>query len=119
MTDRRLADGKTAPWAPAAWQSYRLKRVVWSTFAGETQALADGLGHTERLACHLGELIGGEVNLKRRQDMLARFNIQAIVDCESVYDHLQAFTSPNSVSDKRVAIDLVIIRETLQRLNAN
>ena len=50
--------------------------------------------------------------------MLARFNIQAFVDCKSVYDHLQAFTSPNSVSDKRVAIDLVIIRETLQRLSA-
>ena len=41
------------PWAPALWKSYRLKRVVRSTFAGETQALSDGLGHAEWLGCRL------------------------------------------------------------------
>ena len=35
---------------------------------------------------------------------------------KSTYDHLQTFASPGSVGDKRVAIDLVIVRETLQRI---
>ena len=47
---------------------------------------------------------------------LQRFQIQAIVDCKSIYDHLQQFASPGSVSDKRVAIDLIIVKEALQRI---
>eukprot|EP00435_Cladocopium_sp_Y103_P001390 s2644_g1.t1 len=46
-----------------------------------------------------------------------RFQIQAIVDCKSIYDHLQNFSSPGSVTDKRVAIDLVIVKETLSRVH--
>ena len=116
ITTDALEDGRTAPWTPAAWKSYRLKRVVGSTFAGETQVLADGLGHAEWLACHLVEMIDGVINLGKRHEVLHRFSIQAVVDCKSVYDHLQTFSSPNSVGDKRVAIDLVIIRESIRRI---
>ena len=42
-----------------------------------------------------------------------------IVGCKSIYDHLQSYASPGSVGDKRVAIDLVIVRETLQRLHGS
>ena len=34
MTDPNLESGQTAKWSPATWKSYRLKRVVGSTFAG-------------------------------------------------------------------------------------
>ena len=112
-----LQQGKQAPWAPAAWKSYRLKRVVGSTFAGETQALMDGLGHAEWIGCHLAEGIFPNFSLHDRSRFLKQFDLQAVVDCKSVYDHLQQYASPGSVSDKRVAIDLVIIRETLQRIH--
>ena len=48
--------------------------------------------------------------------MISEFKLQAIVDCKSIYDHLQNYASPGSVGDKRVAIDLVIVRETLARI---
>ena len=115
-TDAPPEDGRTAPWTPAAWKSYRLKRVVGSTFAGETQVLADGLGHAEWLACRLVEMIDGVINLGKRHEVLHRFSIQAVFDCKSVYDQLRTFSSPNSVGDKRVAIDLVIIRESVRRI---
>ena len=117
-TDRKLQQGEAAPWGPATWKSYRLKRVVGSTFAGETQVLMDALGHVEWLACHLAEACDPKFSLKNREEHLSRFGVQAIIDCKSVYDHLQNYASPGTVSDKRVAIDLVIIRETLQRLGA-
>lgn len=98
------------------WKSYRLKRVVGSTFAGEAQALADGLGHTEWLACHLAELKSPTFSLGSRQDHFKEFGIQAITGCKSVYDHLQTYASPGSITDKRVAIDLVIVKESLKRL---
>ena len=116
ITTKALKDGQPAPWSPAVWKSYRLKRVVGSTFAGETQALADGLGHTEWLACHLAELKHQTFALAERSEYFQEFGIQAITDCKSIYDHLQAYASPGSVGDKRVAIDLVIVKESLKRL---
>ena len=47
FTNRDMARGEQSPWSPAAWRSYRLKRVVGSTLAGETQALSDGIGHLQ------------------------------------------------------------------------
>ena len=117
VTNDLLQQGKQAPWSPAAWRSYRLKRVVGSTFAGESQALMDGLGHAEWIGCHLAEAIFPNFSLQDRGQFLKKFELQAVVDCKSVYDHLQQYASPGSVSDKRVAIDLVIIRETLQRIH--
>ena len=116
VTTDELHAGKPAPWSPCVWKSYRLKRVAGSTFAGESQVLSDGLGHAEWIACHLAEAKNFDFSLTRRETMLGEFKLQAIVDCKSIYDHLQNFASPGSVSDKRVAIDLVIVRETLARM---
>ena len=116
VTTEALKSGIPAPWSPAVWKSYRLKRVVGSTFAGETQALADGLGHTEWLACHLAELKFPKFQLSSRHEYFKDFGIQAITDCKSIYDHLQKYASPGTITDKRVAIDLVIVKESLKRL---
>jgi len=119
VTNGNLQLGKPSPWAPALWKSYRLKRVVGSTFAGESQVLMDGLGHAEWIACHLAEAKHHDFSLAEREKFMKGFGLQAIVDCKSIYDHLQHYSSPGSVGDKRVAIDLIIIRETLQRLHGS
>ena len=119
VTNDNLRSGKPAPWAPITWKSYRLKRVVGSTFAGESQVLMGGLGHAEWIACHLAEAKYRDFSLAEREKYMESFGLQAIVDCKSIYDHLQSYASPGSVGDKRVAIDLVIVRETLQRLHGS
>ena len=116
ITTDEMQAGKPAPWSPCAWKSYRLKRVVGSTFAGESQVLTDGLGHAEWISCHLAEAKYADFSLPKRDQFLSDFKLQAIVDCKSIYDHLQNYASPGSIGDKRVAIDLVIIRETLKRV---
>ena len=105
VTDDNMRLGKPDPWSPAAWKSYRLKRVVGSTFAAETQVLSDGLGHAEWLACHLSEAKHRDFEVKHREKYLSEFQFQAAVDCKSMYDHLQSFAYPGCISDKRVAID--------------
>ena len=116
VTTDALQEGRPAPWSPATWKSYRLKRVVGSTFAGETQVLTDGLGHAEWIGCHLAEVKHHEFSLSDREKFLHEFKLQAVTDCKSIYDHLQNYAHPGSVSDKRVAIDLVIMKETMRRL---
>ena len=116
ITNDDMQAGKPAPWSPCAWKSYRLKRVVGSTFAGESQVLTGGLGHAEWISCHLAEAKHHDFSLAKRDEFLSDFKLQAIVDCKSIYDHLQNYASPGSIGDKRVAIDLVIVRETWKRV---
>ena len=116
VTTEALQEGNPAPWSPAAWKSNRLKQVVGSTFAGETQVLMDGEGHAEWIGCHLAEMKHFSFSLKRREEFLHELKLQAITDCKSIYDHLQNYAHPGSVSDKRVAIDLIIVKETMKRL---
>ena len=113
ITTDEMQAGKPAPWSPCAWKSYRLKRVVGSTCAGESQVLTDGLWHAEWIACHLAEAKHHDFSLSKRDEFLSGFKLQAIVDCKSIYDH---HASPGSIGDKRVTIDLVIVRETSKRV---
>lgn len=114
ITNSNLEAGHEAPWSPATCKSYRLKRVVGSTFAGETQVLSDALGHSEWIGCVLMEAKHSSFSLESRTQFLQELRIQAI---KSIFDHLQAFASPSSVADKRVAIDLVLIRDVLSRVS--
>ena len=52
VTDDRLAKRELAPWGPLIWRSHRMRRVVGSTLAAETQSLLNGLGHAEWIAAH-------------------------------------------------------------------
>ena len=40
---------------------------------------------------------------------------QGVKDCKSVYDHITGGSSPSTVGDRRVAVDMVIVREGLSR----
>ena len=91
--------------------------LVGSTFSGGSQVLMDGLGHVEWLGCHLAEVRFKHFSVEQREKFLQEFKTQAIVDCKSICDHVHSLASPGSVSDKGVAIDLVI-KETLQRVGA-
>ena len=55
VTDDRLASGELAPWSPLIWRSHKMRRVVGSTLAAETQSLLNGLGHAEWIAAHFAE----------------------------------------------------------------
>ena len=38
-----------------------------------------------------------------------------VTDCRSLYDHLSAVGSPSTLQDKRSAIDVLIIRESVRK----
>ena len=118
VTDDRLAKGELAPWSPLIWRSHRMRRVVGSTLAAETQSLLNGLGHAEWIAAHFAEARFPDFDVTKRSFFLRHFQIQCIVDAKSLYDHLVSLSSPSSVEDKRCGFDLVISRQCMQRLGA-
>lgn len=86
---------------PIYWQSKRIRRVVKSTLSAEALALLDCLEAAVYLARILQE-ISGCGNLK----------IRSFVDNKSLVDSLH---SSRSVDDKRLRIDIAVLRGMLER----
>ena len=117
-TNKDMEKGLCAPWAPAVWRSYRVRRVVNSTLSGESSCLIDGLGHLEWLLSFFAFGFFRGFTLENRDRFIGKFQAVAVIDCKSVYDHICKIGSPSGVVDKRCAIDLAIAKESLSRLSA-
>ena len=88
-----LARGELAPWSPLIWRSHKMRRVVGSTLAAETQSLLNGLGHAEWIAAHFAEARFPIFDVAQRSIFLRHFQIQCVVDAKSLYDHLISLSS--------------------------
>ena len=116
FVDRTLNDDKESPWSPFAWKSYKLPRVVASTLAGEAQAFATASGVAEWVSLMLLEALQGRLDLKASSATPKdRVPIVGITDCKSLYDAAHSVSSPSKLDDKRVAIDMAIIRQSVER----
>lgn len=86
--------------SPIEWQSVRIRRVVRSTLAAETLAMADALDAAILIQAMWKEMIGSNVE------------IVGITDCRSLFD---AVNSTKAVSDKRLRIEISMLREMQER----
>ena len=122
-----LASGDRTPVSVLAWRSSKLKRRVSSTLAGETLALSAAIAEIEWFQGLMRDVLHGDlvqsrdtvpspfVSLLRApvspHERLAQMHV---VDAKSCYDALQKMGS-SSARDRRTAIELAIIAETLAK----
>lgn len=115
LTDSRMSEGVDAPLSIIGWKSHRLPRVVSSTLGGEAQSFASTSGIVECCSLILAEALDGPFPLSHVDDVLGRRPPIGLTDCSSLYDHLITLGSGGVLDDKRVAIDIAIIRQSIQR----
>ena len=77
-----------APWSPFVWRSYKMKRVVSSTLAAETQSILNALGHAEWIAVHLAEMLCYNFAVDRRLEAIHCVRLLCLVDAKSLYVQL-------------------------------
>ena len=82
------------------WTSTKIKRVVRSTFSGETLAMVAAMDRGIILRHMLQQLMYGLVN------------ITLYTDCKSLYDHIHAIN--NNITEKRLLIDINQIKQNLE-----
>ena len=87
--------------APIAWQSKRIKRVVKSTLAAETLSLVEAADASFWLQSVLNEILGTN-----------KFNIECRSDSQSLCN---AIRSSTALSEKRLTVDIAILREMLSK----
>ena len=99
-----LLVGESGKFSPIWWNSKKIRRVVRSTLAAETLALAEGIDNGIFLCTLLAELMYGKSDP-------TTFPIECYTDCKSLYEALK---SAKSVSEKRLRLDISSITELLE-----
>lgn len=130
FVDKCLESNQPSNWSPFAWKSYRLPRVVSSTLSAEAQSFSTASAIAEWMALMIAEAKHGffdlrsmsqvektpiVASLKKEECVPDLEPIVGISDCKSLYDHLTSMSSVSKVDDKRVAIDLAILRQCVSR----
>ena len=102
--------GKPGCFSILDWKSKAGQRVCRSTFAAETQACIEGAEAGQHVRALYETLVCGE--LVRVED--SRIPMLCLSDCRSLYDHVHKQGIPRVPSDRRLAVDLAALRQTLK-----
>ena len=128
LTAERLPEGNRAVRAtPITWRSSKLKRKVFSTFGGETQAMLQGVNEVDWLQIMYRDASRHDVELKEWRNSLSphmvimRGDVQrlrrqpqcSVTDAKSLYDCLLR-GNPSGKQDRKSALELAIILRDLQ-----
>eukprot|EP00435_Cladocopium_sp_Y103_P016924 s2219_g4.t1 len=115
LTSKDMSSGVDVPLSCIGWKSYRLPRVVSSTLGGESQSYASASGVAEWCLLILAEALDSPFSLRAIDEVLTRRSPIGITDCRSLYDHLISLGSGGVLDDRRTAIDIAIIRQSIAR----
>ena len=100
-----------------------------STLAGEAQCFTTASAVAEWMSLLLAEAKHGAFDLRTREqvqghalghvqtkcrDEIPLVDITGVTDCKSLYDHVSSMSSVSKCDDKRVAIDLAILRQCMK-----
>ena len=110
-----------------SWRSSKLKRRVSSTLAGEALAFSQALGEVEYLQIMFRDVVFGDVSRSNWRDSISPFlavlkkdcsldqrqSQCQITDAKSLYDAVVK-QSPASRQDRRTAVEMSIIVETMR-----
>ena len=100
------------------WQSHTLKRVCRSTLQAEVLSSMAGSESGQQVRSLMYSLqhpmIPGDRGLQWKIEAADYKTIYWMSDCKSFIDYMSAVT-PNTVSDKRLAIDMTSLRQELWR----
>ena len=109
----REAEAMTHPAHFISYGSSTMKRVCRATLQCEAYSLQHATEHADRIRAALLELLGRLPRLRNWDDYARRslFHLQ-LSDCRSLTDHLLS-SIPRAVEDKRLAIEMAALRQSL------
>ena len=95
------------------WKSKGCRRVCRSTFAGETMACCEAMESGTFLRALFLSFVHGKII---PEEACGEFvDLHMVTDCKSLFDHIHREGVPKAPTEKRLAIDLASVRQTLVR----
>ena len=117
LANRDILDGKEARVNIISYHSTLTKRVCRSTLAAEASHLAEAVEAGDWVTVLLEEALNGGVDLKNWDRVIEQRQRVYITDARSVFDYLSKDATSTS-SDKRMAIEGALLRETVRKPGA-
>ena len=111
LTEKAAIAGGSSRASILDWKSRAGQRVCRSTFSAETQACVEGLEGGQYVRAIYEAITHGEL----RQVERATLPIVCLSDCRSLYDHLHREGVPRTPTDRRLAVDLAALRQSLRQ----
>ena len=93
------------------WKSRAGQRVCRSTFSAETQACVEALEGGQFMRSVYETICTGEMISVEK----ATYPIVCLSDCRSLFDYIHKEGVPRTPTDRRLAIDLAALRQTLKQ----
>ena len=118
FTHKNINQGELCDWSPMFWRSARLPRVVSSTLSAEAQSMAVASSMCEWISLLVSEALDGPRFVHSCWNRQHERVVILATDCKSLYDHLSSQSAP-TLDDRRTAIDIIIIRDSINRLKAS
>ena len=119
-----LSNNLHTKWSPFCSKSYRLPRVVSSTLGGGSQSFSTASAPAEWVSLMITEAKHGCFHLRDYANSCVQISRETpnrgsshwhLTDCKSLCDSLTSMSSVTKSEDKRVAIDLAILRQAMSR----
>lgn len=118
MTSRSVLEGKAVDYNIVGWRSFKLTRVCRSSLSAEAQGCSTALDELMMMKTMTSLVFNPDLD-PRDASTAAEFGASAIViDAKGLFDALKK-DCIGSGADKRAAIDILCIKEELQRLQCN
>ena len=111
IADERVVKNQQGGASIVDWRSKASSRVCRSTFAGETMACCEALETGLYLRSLMLSFLHGR--LVSEKDAGKYMDIHLCTDCKSLYDHLHKAGTPKPPTERRLALDLAAIRQSL------
>jgi len=81
-------------------------------------AALEAQGILEWVKTLYAELTTHSLDLRKREDAMAKRESYHVVDAKSLFDHVRSSSPSSGVEDRRAGIDLVTLKECLARTNS-
>ena len=113
VADQSLLEGRSGSWSPLAWRSFKMSRTFSDLVGCRSTSHVYGFG-----LCRVGNTVSAGIGSWTIRSTgcssghAGETSSVCVTDCKSLYDHLSA---ASTLQDKRSAIDVLIIRESLKK----
>ena len=91
------------------WRSHACDRVCRSTFGAETMGCIEGIELAQYVRAMFSSFLFGKISRDIGKDL----PLLAVTDCRSLFDHMHKEGLPRTPSDRRLAIDIACLRQSL------
>ncbi len=117
LTDKQVLHGKKMKYSVLSWKSFKLPRVCRSSLSAESQAMAGALEEVLMVKTFLKMLMNPGLSVRRAQESLD-MPCAIVTDCKALYDTIRRENIQSSL-DKRVAIEVLVIRDMMKQVKAD